>query len=99
MILTRAGAERGRGKSQSSADVIHGQFAEILPDAQIVEAVRFETDDPLYRGKMTLTTVLEQLKDGTKVTLIAEDVPPGISEDDHRAGMDAALRSLANFVE
>jgi hypothetical protein len=48
---------------------------------------------------MTLTTVLEPLKDGTKVTLIAEDVPPGISEADNRAGMDATLRSLANFVE
>jgi hypothetical protein len=48
---------------------------------------------------MTVTTTLEAVKDGTKVALTAQDVPPGISEADHRAGMDATLRNLANFVE
>lgn len=97
LIYPQAGDDQER--SHANATIIHGQFAEILPDAHIVEVVRFEADDPHYNGVMKLTTMLEPLKDGTKVTLIAEDVPPGAGELDHRAHMDATLRSLANFVE
>lgn len=99
MMLTYPQAGDDQERSHANATIIHGQFAEILPDAHIVEVVRFEADDPHYNGVMKLTTMLEPLKDGTKVTLIAEDVPPGAGELDHRAHMDATLRSLANFVE
>lgn len=99
MMLTNPDAEGAQAKSQANGNIIQGQFVEILPDTRIVEAVQFDTDDSSYNGVMTITTVLEPLKDGTKVTLIAEDVPPGIGEAEHRAGMDATLRNLANFVE
>ncbi|WP_275265932.1 hypothetical protein [Sphingomonas solaris] len=37
--------------------------------------------------------------DGTKVSFRAENVPSGISEADHRAGMESTLKNLANFLE
>ena len=36
---------------------------------------------------------------GTKVTFLAVDVPSGISEGDHVAGMESALKKLANLLE
>jgi len=91
--------DRGCGTSSPHPDIINGHFIEILPDERIMEAIRFETGDPRYQATMTVTTTLESVRDGTKVTLTAQDVPPGISEADHRARMDWTLKMLANFIE
>jgi len=48
---------------------------------------------------MMVTMALKPVRDGTRVTITATDVPVGISEADHRKGMDSTLRNLANFVE
>lgn len=85
--------------SSSVAGVVDGRFAEILPDERIVESVRFDIANPATRGELSITTMLEPVKDGTKVTMAAENVPSGISESDFRAGMDMMLKKLANFVE
>jgi len=87
------------GKTLPGVDVVCGTFVELVADEQIVEAVRFETDDAAFAGTMTITTTLEPDRDGTRVTIVAANVPPGISEDDHRAVMDSTLKNLANFIE
>ena len=89
----------GRAKTTEDADIFQGRFVELLPDKKIVEAVDFESDDPAFAGTMTVTTTLVPVADGTKVTFAAENVPPGISESDHRAGMESTLKNLANFIE
>ena len=86
-------------ESSKVAGVVDGRFAEILPDERIVESVRFDIANPPSQGELSITTILEQVKDGTKVTIAAADVPSGISEGDCRAGMDMMLKKLANFVE
>ncbi|CAN5238057.1 SRPBCC family protein [soil metagenome] len=91
--------EQGRGKSTDDADICEGRFLEILPDTKIVEAVVFEANDPSFSGTMTITTSLTPVADGTKVSIRAENVPSGISEADHRAGMESTLKNLANFLE
>jgi uncharacterized protein YndB with AHSA1/START domain len=91
--------EHGRGKSRPDADIFEGRFIELLPDAQIVEAVSFETADPAFAGTMTVTTTLTPVAGGTKVAFRAENVPAGISEADHRAGMESTLKNLANLLE
>jgi hypothetical protein len=48
---------------------------------------------------MTITTRLTPVRDGTKVTFTAENVPAGISEADHKAGMESTLKNLANLLE
>lgn len=95
----RSSADGAGRKSGNDADIIDGEFVEILAEERIIERVRFDTADPRFQGTMTLTTSLEPVKDGTKVTLTADDVPQGLGEADHEEGMALTLRNLANFVE
>ena len=91
--------DSGRGKTSSDSDVVRVRFVELVPDEKIVEAVEFESDDPKNAGTMTITTLLTPVTGGTKVSLTAENAPSGISEADHRAGMESSLKNLALLVE
>ncbi|HEY0650660.1 SRPBCC family protein [Phenylobacterium sp.] len=93
------GGRSNRGKTSADADVFEARFAELVPDARIVEVVRFQSDDPAFAGEMTLTTTLHPLPAGTEVTVLAENVPRGISAADHSAGIASSLESLARYVE
>ena len=88
MAFLYADGDRGRGKSTEDADIFEARFVELIPNEKIVEAVVFKSDDPAFAGTMTVTTTLAPVTDGTKVTFWAENVPAGISESDHRAGMN-----------
>jgi hypothetical protein len=48
---------------------------------------------------MVMTWQLEAAGDGTEVTVIAADVPPGISQADHEVGIASSLANLATYVE
>ena len=76
-----------------------GQFVELLPYERIVEDVVFASDAPAFAGTMRVTPTLTPVADGTRVTILCANVPPGISADDHQAGMAATLRNLAAFIE
>jgi uncharacterized protein YndB with AHSA1/START domain len=99
LVLTYDDGAGGKGKSSDHDDVVEGRFAELDPEERIVEEVRFESDDPAFAGTMRVITTLAPVQDGTKVTISAEDVPPGISEADHLQGMESTLKNLANFLE
>lgn len=94
-------ASAGRGKTADHADIFEGRFIELIPEEKIVEAVDFESADPDFAGTMTMTitTTLTPVRDGTKVTFMAENVPAGISAADHKAGMESTLKNLANLLE
>ncbi|WP_242130362.1 SRPBCC domain-containing protein [Sphingobium sp. Sx8-8] len=90
----------GHGKTSAREDLFEGRFTDLLPDRRIVEEVQFHSDDPRFAGTMTITTTIEKAKGGaSKVTFLAENVPPGISEADHVEGMTSTLRNLADFLE
>lgn len=89
----------GQGKTTGKADVFEGRFLELVSDRRIVEQVRFETDDAAFAGAMTITTTFTAVDGGTRVDVAISDVPPGISAEDHQAGMDSSLANLAAFVE
>ena len=74
-------------------------FAALGLDARIVEVVRFHSDDPAFKGEMTLTTTLHPIPEGTEVMVLAENVPRGIKAADHEAGIASSLENLARFVE
>src|SRR5688572_11586337 len=93
------GGQANRGKSSEDADIVEARFAELVPDARIVEVVRFQSDDAAFSGEMTLTTTLAPAPGGTRVTVLAENVPPGIRPEDHEAGIASSLENLARFVE
>ena len=93
------GGEANAGKSTADADVFEGRFVELVPDARIVEAVRFQSDDPAFAGEMTITTTLRPILEGTAVDVVITNVPDGISRADHEAGIASSLENLAKFVE
>jgi uncharacterized protein YndB with AHSA1/START domain len=76
-----------RGKTTEHADVFEGTFVELVPNERIVERVEFQSDDPAFAGTMTITTTLTPLTGGTDVSIVCENVPKGISAEDHQAGM------------
>jgi uncharacterized protein YndB with AHSA1/START domain len=88
-----------RGKTTEHADVTHGRFLQLVPNRQIVQSVRFESNDPRFAGEMRMTWLLEADPEGTTVSIRADDVPEGISPQDHVAGFQATLANLAAFVE
>ncbi|WP_308119553.1 SRPBCC domain-containing protein [Streptomyces sp. MBT84] len=59
----------------------------------------FEADDPSYAGTMTMTWRLAPVGDGTEVTVTATDVPPGIGQAVHEAGIASSLANLASYIE
>lgn len=80
-------------------DVCDVRFVDLAPDEQIIEEVRFVSDDPDFAVPMTLTTRFEPVVDGTKVTVAARSVPAAISPEDHQVGIASSLRNLARLTE
>jgi Activator of Hsp90 ATPase homolog 1-like protein len=64
-----------------------------------VQAVDFVSGDPAYAGTMTMTWEVTAAGAGTRVDIVAEDVPDGISAEDHAAGLASSLRNLATYLE
>lgn len=91
----KAGEERGEG----NAGVIRGRFVELVPDERIVEEIEFEEAPAELGGAMRMTTTLTPVTGGTKVTFVCEDVPAGITAEDHQRDMAAILKNLAVFIE
>lgn len=87
------------GKTADNEDVFEGRFVELVPNRRIVEQADFVSDDPAFAGTMTITTTFEPAEGGTLVTFACSDVPPGISAEDHEAGIASSLANLAAFVE
>jgi uncharacterized protein YndB with AHSA1/START domain len=88
-----------QGKTSAHEDIFHGVFLELVPNRCIVEQVEFESEDPAFAGEMKITTILDEVPDGTKVTILAENVPQGIKPDDHQKGINSTLENLAHYTE
>ena len=99
LVLTyNDAAMDGRGKATADSDVIEARFVNLVPDDHVVQEVDFESDDPSFAGIMTMTWKLRSVTE-TLVEITAEDVPDGISADDHAAGMASSLANLAKYLE
>jgi len=94
-----AGMSSGSGKTTNRTDVTKGRFLELAPGRRITQSVEFESSDPTFAGEMTMTWSFEPASGGAMVTVTAENVPSGISQADHNAGMRSSLDNLASFVE
>jgi uncharacterized protein YndB with AHSA1/START domain len=87
-----------RGKSSEHSDVTEVTFVELVPGERIVQEVVFDSEDPSFAGTMTMTWSLRETGSGTHVEIRADNVPPGISAEDHASGLAASLSNLASFV-
>jgi len=97
--LTYADADTAQGKTDDDSDVSEGEFVELVPDVRVVQRGTFESEDPTMAGKMTFTWRFDPVDEGTRVTVTAEGVPPGIRRKDHLAGLRSTLDNLAAFAE
>ena len=91
--------DAGPGKTTADSDVIEARFLELVSDIRVAQSIEFVSDDPAFAGTMLMTWSLRPVDEGTLVTFRADDVPPGISAEDHTAGFAASLGNLARFVE
>jgi uncharacterized protein YndB with AHSA1/START domain len=99
MVLTYADASGAPGKATADSDIVEARFIDIVPGQRVVQAVDFISDDPANTGTMTMTWEVTAVEAGTRVDIVAEDVPDGISAGDHAAGFASSLAKLAAYVE
>jgi uncharacterized protein YndB with AHSA1/START domain len=99
LVLTYADASSSPGKATADTDVVESRFVDLVAGARVVQAVDFVSDDPAYAGTMTMTWELTDVEGGTRVDIVAVDVPDGIAAADHAAGLASSLENLARYLE
>jgi uncharacterized protein YndB with AHSA1/START domain len=99
LVLTNTDPTAAAGKSTGESDVVDVRFLDVVPDDRVVQAVEFVADAPEFAGTMTMTWTVQEEDGGTRVEIVAEDVPEGISAEDHAVGLASSLENLATFVE
>lgn len=87
------------GKTSENTDVSQGKFLVLVPDKKIVQSIIFDSEDPAFTSEMIQTWYLEAVSEGTKVTIVCENVPEGIRKEDHDTGLRSTLENLAVFTE
>jgi uncharacterized protein YndB with AHSA1/START domain len=98
MVLTYTG--EGTGKASEKEDIVDAVFVAL--DAEhhrVVQDVVFASDAPEFAGTMRMTWAAEAEGDRSKVTFRCENVPVGISQEDHEQGLTASLDNLAALLE
>lgn len=96
MVLSYDGPDAG--KAGDGTDVVEGRFVEVVPGVRLVQEVEFDSDDPRFSGVMRMSWIVRARGARSEVVFRAEDVPAGISPEDHRKGMESSLRNLAALV-
>ncbi|HEX4539028.1 MAG TPA: SRPBCC family protein [Acidimicrobiales bacterium] len=99
MVLTYADASVSQGKATGDTDIVEAKYIDLVPGVRVVQAVDFVSDDPAYAGTMTMTWEVMAVDGETRVDIIADNVPDGISADDHSEGMVSSLVKLAEYLE
>jgi uncharacterized protein YndB with AHSA1/START domain len=100
MSLTYRNADhRLAGKTSEDTDAFECRFLDLVPNEKIAEVVSFESVDPRFAGEMTITTTLADAHGGTRITILFEGIPAGVSPGDNRAGTEQSLRKLAALLE
>ena len=98
LVLRYADASVSRGKASADTDIVESRFIDLVPGVRVVQAVDFVSDDPAYAGTMTMTWEVTGVDGGTRVDIVADDVPDGVAADDHAAGLASSLANLADYL-
>lgn len=94
-----ASEKNSPGKTAAREDRFTARFLELRPPEKMVQAINFDSDNPAFAGEMIMETILEAIDNGTKVTFLFNNIPPGIRPEDNEAGTRSSLDKLARFVE
>ncbi len=68
------------------------------PAERIVQSGEFESTDPAFAGEMLMTWTFAPSATGTTIAITATNVPPGVSQADHDAGLRESLQNLARYL-
>jgi uncharacterized protein YndB with AHSA1/START domain len=98
LVLTYADASSAPGKATPGSDIVEARFVDIVPGVRVVQAVDFVSDDPAYAGTMTMTWEVTAVDTGARVEIRADDVPDGISAEDHAVGLASSLANLDAYL-
>lgn len=93
IVLTYTDAFAAPGKATAKSDIVEARIVDLVPDACVVQAIDFESDDTAFAGTMTMTWEVTPVDGGTRVDITADDVPDGISAKDHAQGMGRPSRT------
>lgn len=99
MTLIFAQPGNGNRKTSENSDTVDGRFLKIVPPEMIEQQFDFVSEDPRFAGTMSMTWTLAEGPEGTVVSVAARNVPEGITNEEHRAGMNSSLANLAALVE
>ncbi len=99
LVLQYEDSSSASGKATADTDIVEARFVELVPDVRVVQAVTFVSEDPAFSGTMTMTWNLRAVDGGTRVDVVADSVPDGISAADHATGLQSSLTNLARFLE
>ena len=88
-----------RGKTSEREDRYTARFVELTPPHRIVEAITFDAVDPAFAGEMIMVVTLATAVGGTTVSILFQDLPPGIRPADNAAGTQSTLEKLAHYIE
>lgn len=86
------------GKTTENSDVTYGIFVELIPYRKIVLDIYFETEHSEYQGKMRQIWKFDEGDTNTIVSIECHDVPEGIGQKDHEAGLSSTLKNLEKFT-
>ena len=87
------------GKTADREDRVEVRFVELAPPHRIVETIRFVSDDPAFQGEMRMTATFAEVAGSTEVTLLFENLPPGLRAEDNDEGARLSLEQLARRFE
>ncbi|HEY7043788.1 MAG TPA: SRPBCC domain-containing protein [Nocardioidaceae bacterium] len=99
LVLTYTDTADSRPKSSPDSDIVEARYVDIVANVRVVQAVDFMSGDPQFAGTMTMTWAVAAVDGGTRVDITADDVPDGISADDHASGLTSSLENLATYIE
>ena len=99
LVLTYSDPSPAGGKASADTDIVEARFVDVVPNVRVVQAVDFVAADPAFAGTMTMTWSVTEVDGATRVDITADDVPDGISAEDHAAGLESSLANLATYVE
>lgn len=99
MVLTYEDASSARGKATPDSGIVEARFLDIVPGVRVVQAVDFVSDEPGYAGTMSMTWEVATAEAGARVEIRVDNVPDGISAEDHAAGLTSSLANLAAYLE
>jgi uncharacterized protein YndB with AHSA1/START domain len=99
MSLFYPPSEQHRGKASEREDRSTARFVDLTPPSRIVQVISFDSVDPAFFREMTMTITFEEKDGGTEVTILFENIPPGIRSEDNEAGSRSSLEKLARYVE